>query len=89
MEVNETKLSNVVKADWLRPATEDEIREVGATPGYASPIGLKNVTVVVDDAVPSSPNLVAGANEAGYHLLNTNIGRDYDGDDHRRHRGGG
>jgi prolyl-tRNA synthetase len=77
MEVNETKLANVAKADWLRPATEDEIRDVGATPGYASPIGLKNVTVIVDDAVPPSPNLVAGANEAGYHLLNTNIGRDY------------
>ena len=42
------------------------------------PIGLQNVTVVVDDAVPSSPNLVAGANEAGYHLLNTNLGRDYE-----------
>jgi prolyl-tRNA synthetase len=77
MEVNETKLANVAKADWLRPATEDEIRAVGATPGYASPIGLKNVTVIVDDAVPSSPNLVAGANDAGYHLLNTNLGRDY------------
>jgi prolyl-tRNA synthetase len=77
MEVNETKLSNVAKADWLRPATEDEIRAVGATPGYASPIGLKNVTVIVDDAVSSSPNLVAGANDAGFHLLNTNIGRDY------------
>ena len=78
MEVNETKLANVAKADWLRPATEDEIRDVGATPGYASPIGLKNVTVIVDDAVPSSPNLVAGANDAGYHLLNTNLGRDYE-----------
>ena len=77
MDVNETKLSNAVKADWLRPATDEEIRATGATPGYASPIGLSNVTVVVDEAVPASPNLVAGANEAGYHLLNTNIGRDY------------
>jgi prolyl-tRNA synthetase len=51
---------------------------VGATPGYASPIGLKNVTVIVDDAIPASPNLVAGANDAGYHLLNTNLGRDYE-----------
>jgi prolyl-tRNA synthetase len=38
---------------------------------------LKNVTIVVDDAVPASPNLVAGANEDGYHLLNTNTPRDY------------
>ncbi len=77
MEVNETKLGNAVKADWLRPASDDEIRAAGAAPGYASPIGLKAVTVVVDDAVPASPNLVAGANEEGYHLLNTNTPRDY------------
>jgi prolyl-tRNA synthetase len=77
MEVNETKLANAVKADWLRPATDHEIRAIGATPGYASPIGLKNVKVIVDDAIPASPNLVAGANEEGYHLLNTNVGRDY------------
>jgi prolyl-tRNA synthetase len=32
---------------------------------------------VVDDLIPASPNLAAGANEEGYHLLNTNYGRDY------------
>jgi prolyl-tRNA synthetase len=77
MEVNETKLANVAKANWLRPATDEEIRATGAIPGYASPIGLRDVKVIVDDAVPASPNLVAGANDEGYHLLNTNIGRDY------------
>ncbi|HET7376527.1 MAG TPA: His/Gly/Thr/Pro-type tRNA ligase C-terminal domain-containing protein, partial [Anaerolineae bacterium] len=77
MDVNETKLNNVVKADWLRPATDEEIKATGATPGYASPIGLHGVTVIVDDAVPASANLVAGANETGYHLLNTNTPRDY------------
>ncbi len=77
MEVNETKLANALKADWLRPATDDEIRAIGATPGYASPIGLKNVTIIVDDSIPGSPNLVAGANDEGYHLLNTNVPRDY------------
>ncbi|HRF50720.1 MAG TPA: His/Gly/Thr/Pro-type tRNA ligase C-terminal domain-containing protein, partial [Anaerolineales bacterium] len=56
---------------------EDEIRAVGAEPGYASPIGLKDVLVLADDAVPASPNLVAGANEPGYHLRNTNYGRDW------------
>jgi prolyl-tRNA synthetase len=79
MDVNETKLANVIKASDLRPALEDEIRAVGAVPGYASPIGLRDagMIVVVDDAIPTSPNLVAGANDAGYHLLNTNVGRDY------------
>jgi prolyl-tRNA synthetase len=77
MEVNETKLANALKADWLRPATDEEIRAVGATPGYASPIGSKNASVIVDDSIPASPNLVAGANAEGYHLLNTNVPRDY------------
>jgi prolyl-tRNA synthetase len=80
MEVNETKLANAVSAQSLRPATEAEIVTVGAVPGYASPVGLKDALVVVDDAVPGSPNLVAGANEAGYHLLNVNYGRDYKAD---------
>lgn len=76
MEVNETKLANLLQARSLRPATDEEIRQVGAVPGYASPVGL-NVEVVVDDLIPRSPNLVAGANEAGYHLRNVNYGRDY------------
>lgn len=80
MEVNETKLANAVKAKELRPAREDEIRVGGATPGYASPIGIQGVIVVIDDAVATSPNLVAGANEEGYHLLNTNYPRDYQAD---------
>ena len=36
-----------------------------------------SVLIVVDDLIPLSPNLVAGANEYGYHLLQTNYGRDY------------
>ena len=80
MDVNETKLANAIGALDLRPATEAEIRATGAVPGYASPIGLHraaHVVVIVDDAIVSSPNLVAGANEAGWHLLNTNCPRDY------------
>ncbi len=80
MEVNETKLANLIKARGLRPATEDEIQAVGAVPGYASPVGLKDVMIIVDDAVVNSPNLVSGANETGYHLLNVNYGRDYRAD---------
>lgn len=77
MEVNETKLANAVGAKAMRPATEDEIRTVGAVAGYGSAIGTHGAWVVVDEAVTTSPNLVAGANDAGYHLLNTNYGRDY------------
>ncbi len=85
MDLNETKLTNAVKGHDLRPATEDEIISIGVVPGFASPIAIHSgsspgslgkkvgVLVVVDDSIPSSPNLVAGANETGYHLLNTNF----------------
>ncbi|HEX3220117.1 MAG TPA: proline--tRNA ligase [Candidatus Limnocylindria bacterium] len=77
-EVNETKLVNVVKATGgLRPATAEEIRAAGMEPGYGSPIGAHDTTVVVDELVMRSPNLVAGANRAGFHLRNVNAGRDF------------
>lgn len=92
MELNETKLANAIGARDLRPATEEEIASIGAVPGFASPISLNPVLqqasvgkrvrakVILDDSIPSSPNLVAGANESGYHLLNTNYPRDFTAD---------
>lgn len=61
----------------IRIATAEEIERSGAAAGYASPVGLKDALIVVDDLIPQSQNLVAGANETGYHLRNTNYGRDY------------
>jgi prolyl-tRNA synthetase len=75
MQLSEAKLKQHVGDS--RVATTEEIEGSGAAAGYASPIGLKETLIVVDDLIPSSPNLVAGANEAGYHLKNTNYGRDY------------
>jgi prolyl-tRNA synthetase len=77
-DVNETKLGNAVKATGgLRPAQVEEILERGMQAGYGSPIGARDAVVVVDTLVAQSPNLVAGANRVGYHLRNTNVGRDY------------
>ena len=83
MELNEYKLAGLLgqrdkaaegpfKFKELRPAQEAEIRAVGAAPGYASPIGLKGKEkplVIVDELVPASPNLAAGANEDGLSLF--------------------
>jgi prolyl-tRNA synthetase len=77
MTMSEAKLKNAVGE--IRMATTEEIKNAGAAAGYASPVGLnaKRALIVVDDLIPQSPNLAAGANETGYHLLNTNCGRDY------------
>ena len=77
-EDNETKLANAVTAaGGLRPATVEEIRAGGMEPGFGSPIGAHSTTVVVDRLAAASPNLVAGANRAGWHVRNVNVGRDY------------
>ncbi len=76
-ELNETKLANVVKAQALRPATDEEITAVDAVPGYASPMAVKNAIVVADKAIAKGTNFVSGANEEGYHCLNVNVGRDF------------
>ncbi len=75
--LNEAKLKRALGAVTLGFATEAEIRQAGAEPGYGSPVGLQDVTVVVDELVAVSPNLVAGANRPGYHTRNVNLGRDY------------
>ncbi len=75
MQLSEAKLKDQVGD--VKPATEEEIAASGAVAGYASPIGLQDALIIVDDLIPNSPNLVAGANEIGYHLKNVNYGRDY------------
>jgi len=75
MQLSEDKLKEQVGE--IKMADYAAIEAAGAVPGYAAPIGLKDTLVVVDDLIPDSPNLVAGANEAGYHLTNVNYGREY------------
>ncbi|MEO7841271.1 MAG: His/Gly/Thr/Pro-type tRNA ligase C-terminal domain-containing protein, partial [Anaerolineales bacterium] len=75
MQLSDAKLKQQVGD--VRPATAAEIANSDAAAGYASPIGLKDALIVADDLIPLSQNLAAGANETGYHLKNTNYGRDY------------
>ncbi len=75
MQLSEAKLKQHVGD--VRAARAEEIVSAGAAAGYASAIGLKEALIVVDDLIPASQNLVAGANESGWHLKNTNYGRDY------------
>ncbi|MGD1012104.1 MAG: proline--tRNA ligase [Acidimicrobiales bacterium] len=79
-DLNEAKVANLLGGAELRPMTVEEIASIGAVPGFASPIGLSGGQVIADELVMSSPNLVAGANEEGWHLLNTNAGRDWEPD---------
>ncbi len=82
MDANPIQVQRHAGALTLRPAHDEEIEAVGAVAGFASPIGIdrSGSLVIVDELVAMSPNLVLGANESDYHLLNTSCGRDYEAD---------
>ena len=77
IEVNETKVKNILKCTELRLATEGEVDEAGIIAGFASPIGVKGVKVIADDSITLGTNFVAGANKQGYHSKNVNYPRDF------------
>ena len=78
LEVNETKLRNLLKCSELHLATEPEVDSAGIIAGFASPIGIKGVKVVADDSVTSGANYVVGANRPDYHFINANYHRDFE-----------
>ena len=77
LEVNEIKLANSAKVTEMHVATDDELLRAGIVAGYASPVGLKGVRVIVDDSLVGAANLVAGANKADHHYRHVNYPRDF------------
>ena len=77
-EANEIKILNASGAMHLHMAEESAIVAAGGSPGFMSPIGLKDgTTVIVDQTVMEMHNAVAGANEKNFHFINVNPKRDF------------
>jgi prolyl-tRNA synthetase len=76
-QLNETKLQNALGAP-VRPAQEDEVRELfGTHPGFIGPVGSK-APVLADEALRTpGGGYVAGANEPDKHLRGVEPGRDF------------
>ncbi len=76
-ELNEVKLKNVLGCTELEMADAESVCFVtGAEVGFAGPIGLK-IRIIADHEVAQGKNLVVGANETDYHIINVNMGRDF------------
>lgn len=76
LEVNEAKLKKIVKKDIV-PAN---LQEGTLVAGNIGPVGLKdnnNLIIVYDHSVKGLTNIVTGANEEAYHLINVCEGRDF------------
>ena len=80
LDVNEVKLNNALgQPGELRLASPEEVAAAGVVAGSASPVGL-NFTTVADDSIHLGSNFAVGANKDDYHLLNANVGRDFQPD---------
>lgn len=81
LEVSEIKLKNHLKINEIQAAEKELIEAKGFVPGFAGPILAEGVEsdarIIVDPSVTSISNLVTGANEAEYHYINCNYGRDF------------
>ena len=80
IEVNEIKLKNLLKVNELRLATNEEVEGAHLVAGSASPVGLKGIKIIVDEAIKNGTNYVAGANKQDYHIKNVNFPRDFTAD---------
>jgi prolyl-tRNA synthetase len=77
-DLNEVKLKNAIGAIELVMANADEVQiHTGAPVGFAGPVGLKNIPIIVDPLVQELKNFVVGANQNEKHLVDVNIGRDF------------
>ena len=78
-EANETKVKNYLKSSLLELADENAVEAItGAPAGYSGPVSLNKVRIVADNSVKDMVNFVTGANKKDAHLINVNIGRDFE-----------
>ncbi|MEB7673753.1 proline--tRNA ligase [Staphylococcus equorum] len=78
-EINDIKLKAYFGTDNVELATEDEIINIlGAKPGSLGPVFDKDIKIYADNFIQDLNNIVVGANEDGYHLLNANVDRDFE-----------
>ena len=77
-ELSLTKLRKSLGAELVELATPDVIKEVTGGPmGFSGPVGL-NIRNVADISVQYMGTSVTGANKADYHIINVNIGKNFE-----------
>ena len=80
LDVNEIKLAAVLKASEASLAADtDVVRITDAPVGFAGPIGLTGLPLVIDRTVTGMNDAVTGALEKDMHYEHAAYGRDFEG----------
>lgn len=77
-QANEVKLKDILGCDAAILASEEEVKRITEAPsGFSGPVGLK-MDIIADNSVKGMTNFVVGGNNKDTHLINVNIGRDFE-----------
>ncbi|MCL1836879.1 MAG: proline--tRNA ligase [Treponema sp.] len=80
LDVNEAKLAALVKAGEVSLAADaDVVRLTGAPVGFAGPVGLAGLPLIVDHTVTGMNDAVTGALAKDLHYRHVAYGRDFSG----------
>ncbi|MDR1428682.1 MAG: proline--tRNA ligase [Spirochaetaceae bacterium] len=78
LDVNETKLAAVLKASEVNLAADSDVeRLTGAPVGFAGPVGLSRIPVLIDHSVTAMNDAFTGALEKDRHYQHAAYGRDF------------
>lgn len=73
-ELNETKALKLLNAAEMEMASPEDVEMLThAAVGFAGPVGLENVKIVMDQEVALMKNFICGANKTDTHLKNVNL----------------
>ncbi|MCY6483521.1 proline--tRNA ligase [Clostridium aestuarii] len=80
-EVNEVKVVNKIGGAVEFELADEKTVKTATTAeiGFAGPIGINSDYLLVDEEVANMYNFIIGANETGYHYVNANYGKDFEG----------
>lgn len=80
-ELNMSKLQSYLQVGdhEVELMGEEDTKALGLAVGYTGPIGL-DIRLIFDKATTQITNATIGANKEGYHIINSNYGRDYTGE---------
>jgi prolyl-tRNA synthetase len=77
-DLNLAKLKNAVGAAEIEMANAEQVeRYTNAPVGFAGPIGLQDIPIIVDPLVSQLKNFIVGANADQQHIINVNLDRDF------------
>jgi len=80
LDVNEIRLASILKASEVSLASDADVTRLTNAPvGFAGPVGLKNLPLIIDHTVTGMNDAVTGALEKDTHFKHTAYARDFEG----------